>query len=86
MAQKLKVKDAPSLERDAASNAIINTDTSAYRSFKASRRRAKEQLKEIQRLHEDKSSMEQRLDDLEALVRKLSATIESPKTSSKGSE
>jgi len=49
--KKIKVEDAPSLERDSFSNAILNSDTEAYRAVINRKKRMRNQERLIAELH-----------------------------------
>lgn len=55
---RLKVKDEPSLVRDSISNGIINTDDVAYHEYLKRKRLS-------QRLEEERSNSEARLNNIE---------------------
>ena len=62
----IKVEDNPSLARDTVSNAIINTDETAYAFMVNSRRRRLAEAERMNSLESDVSSLKETCDDIQS--------------------
>jgi hypothetical protein len=70
-AKKLIVTEEPSFERDAHSNAIINTDKAAYEHAVLRKKKYKEEQERIASLESAIESLNSRCEALESIINKL---------------
>ena len=68
--KKIKVEDAPSLERDSFSNAILNSDTEAYRAVINRKKRMRNQERLIAELHKKVEELLQWKSEITAMLQK----------------
>jgi hypothetical protein len=68
--KKIKVEDAPSLERDSFSNAILNSDTAAYNAVINRKKRMRNQERLIAELHKKVEELLQWKSEITAMLQK----------------
>jgi len=73
---RIKVKDSTALERDTSSNAIINTDCTAYAAIIAKRKATEEARIKIISLEDEIVQLKQAQQQLQETVNKLIALLD----------
>ena len=68
--KKIKVEDAPSLERDSFSNAILNSDIAAYNAIVNRKKRMRSQERLIAELHKKVEELLQWKNEITATLQK----------------
>lgn len=73
--KKIKVKDELNLFRDVKTNAIINTDVQAYNNYISAKNLKESEVKKIENIENELSSLKSDLNEIKDLLRNLSKWI-----------